>query len=106
MGSMPVPKTIQDSAIDGAMFYINKVRKGNSDDKTKKWVQSLLQMLNGLRDYAKEHHKTGLVWGVKALGAKACSEYKASGSGSGTPTGPKLGGPPPPGPPPPLPAAR
>ena len=106
MGSLPVPKTIQDGAIDGAMFYINKVRKGNSDDKTKKWVQALLQMLNGLRDYAKEHHKTGLVWGVKALGAKACSDYKASGGGSGKPTGPKLGGPPPPGPPPPLPAAR
>ena len=88
MGSLPVPKTIQDSAIDGAMFYINKVRKGNSDDKTKKWVQALLQMLNGLRDYAKEHHKTGLVWGVKALGAKACSEYKKSGGGSGAPPRP------------------
>jgi adenylyl cyclase-associated protein len=105
MGSMPVAKTIQDSAIDGAMFYINKVRKGNSDDKTKKWFQSLLQMLNGLRDYAKEYHKTGLTWGVKALGAKACSEYKATGGESKT-SGPPKGGPPPPGPPPPLPAGR
>ena len=79
------------------MFYINKVRKGNSDDKTKKWFQSLLQMLNGLRDYTKEYHKTGLTWGVKALGAKACSEYKATGGQSKT-SGPPKGGPPPPGP--------
>ncbi len=103
MGAMPVPKTIQDSAIDGAMFYINKVRKGNADEKTKTWVKALLQMLNGLRDYAKEYHKTGLTWGVKALGAKPCSEYKTSGPDGGKP--PK-GGPPPPGPPPPLPAGR
>ena len=94
MGAMPVPKTIQDSAIDGAMFYINKVRKGNADEKTKTWVKALLQMLNGLRDYAKEYHKTGLTWGVKALGAKPCSEYKSSGPDGGRP--PK-GGPPPPG---------
>ena len=77
IAGMPPPrKAIQEMAIDPAMFYVNKVRrnyKGQAAHDT--WVKSLLQMLNALRDYAKEHHKAGLVWAFKAQGAKACSEY-------------------------------
>ena len=82
------PKAIQEAAIDGATFYINKVRKEHKGESAHdNWVKALLQMLNALRDYAKQHHKAGLVWSFKAQGAKACSEYTGGGSGGGGSSG-------------------
>jgi len=86
MPGMPPPaKAIKESAIDGAMFYLNKVRKeykGQADHDA--WVKALLKMLNALMAYAKEWHKAGLTWSFKAQGAKPCSEY----AGSAAPTAP------------------
>merc|ERR1711865_353786 len=77
MPGMPTPvKAIQETAIDGAMFYVNKIRKefkGQANHNS--WVKTLPAMLNALKDYAKAHHKAGLTWSFKAQGAKACSEY-------------------------------
>jgi adenylyl cyclase-associated protein len=81
-GVPPPYKAIQEGAIDGAMFYVNKVRKEHKGKTAHdEWVKSLLQMLNAIRDYAKEFHKAGLTWSYKAQGAKPCSEY----AGSSTP---------------------
>lgn len=78
-GFQPPAKAIKEAAIDGAMFYINKVRKefkGKDNQAVNDaWVKALLGMLNALMAYAKEHHMAGLVWCFKAQGAKACSEY-------------------------------
>ena len=77
MPGMPTPiKAIQETAIDGAMFYVNKIRKEfKGQENHDSWVKTLLAMLNALKDYAKAHHKAGLTWSFKAQGAKACSEY-------------------------------
>jgi len=90
MPGMPPPrKAIQEAAIDGAMFYVNKVRKAHKGEATHDtWVKSLLQMLNALRDYTKDHHKAGLVWAFKAQGAKACSEYVGSSAAAAAPAAP------------------
>ena len=78
-GVPPPYKAIQECAIDGAMFYVNKVRKEHKGEAAHDtWVKSLLQMLNAIRDYAKEFHKAGLTWSFKAQGAKSCSEYVGS----------------------------
>lgn len=111
MGPTPVPKTIQEAAIDSSMFYINKIRKESPDDEDqKKWYQSLLQLLNGLKEYCAEYHKAGLEWKAKGLGGKDPATYKSGGGGA--PAAPAAGarGPRPPrgaprGPPPPLPPA-
>ena len=90
IAGMPPPrKAIQEAAIDGAMFYVNKVRKAHKGEAAHDtWVKSLLQMLNALRDYTKDHHKAGLVWSFKAQGAKACSEYAGSSSDAPAATAP------------------
>ena len=81
-GFQPPAKAIKEAAIDGAMFYVNKVRKefkGKDNQAVNDaWVKALLGMLNALMAYAKEHHTAGLVWCFKAQGAKACSEYTGS----------------------------
>ena len=87
---MPTPvKAIQETAIDGAMFYVNKIRKefkGQANHNS--WVKTLLAMLNALKDYAKAHHKAGLTWSFKAQGAKACSEYAGGAASAAAPAAP------------------
>jgi adenylyl cyclase-associated protein len=112
MPPCPVPKTIQEGAIDAAMFYINKIRKDSPDDADqKKWYQALLQMLKGLKEFTAEYHKAGLDWKAKALGGKDPKDYSSSSSGSAGPPAPAGArgprgargvprGPPPPMPPP------
>jgi adenylyl cyclase-associated protein len=86
-GMPPPAKSIKEAAIDGAMFYINKVRKANKGvAEHEAWVKALLQMLNELMAYAKEWHKAGLSWSFKAQGAKSCSEYDGSAA---APTAPE-----------------
>lgn len=81
LSPMPPPaKQIEEAAVNGSMFYINKVRRAHKgEDAHDTWVKSLLQMLNALKDYVKEHHKAGLTWSFKAQGAKPCSEYSPGG---------------------------
>ena len=87
LSNMPPPKKlVQDQAIDGAMFYINKVRrahKGEADHDN--WVKALLQMLNALRDYVAEYHKAGLEWVPKAMGGKDPATFKSSSSSAPAP---------------------
>jgi adenylyl cyclase-associated protein len=88
-GMPPPAKAIKETAIDGAMFYLNKVRKENKGKpEHDAWVKALLGMLNGLMAYAKEWHKAGLTWSFNAQGAKACSEY-AGGAAPAAPAATK-----------------
>ena len=49
---------------DAAMFYTNRVLKdykGKNEDHVE-WTKKLLQALNELQNYIKQHHTTGLTW--------------------------------------------
>jgi len=97
----PTPGPHVKDMKDAAMFYTNRVLKDyrGKDDKHVEWTKKLLQALNALQAYIKQHHTTGLVWNMKGSPAKV--------GGSKPPVAPKpraAPGPPPPagpGPPPP-----
>ncbi|GAA6063287.1 hypothetical protein JCM10212_004669 [Sporobolomyces blumeae] len=86
---------------DSAMFWVNRVIKEfkESNPKQVEWARSFVGLLEELRKYIMQYHKTGLAWNPK--GADPTS-YKSPSSASSTAP---AGGAPPPPPPPPAPAA-
>lgn len=93
----PTPGPHVKDMKDATMFYTNKILKEyrGKDEQHVEWTKKLLQALNALHDYIKQHHTTGLVWNMQGPPAKP-------GSGK-PPVAPKprggAGAPPPPPPP-------
>lgn len=93
----PAPGPHVKEMLSTSQFYSNRVLKDYKDkDATHvEWVKSWTTLLNNLQSYIKEHHTTGLSWGL--LGKNAPSLHQSSPAAAG-------GVPPPPPPPPPPPS--
>ncbi|XP_063239372.1 adenylyl cyclase-associated protein 1 isoform X2 [Bacillus rossius redtenbacheri] len=82
----PAPAPYVKEMNDAGQFYTNRVLK-DWKEKNKvhvEWVKAWVQTLNELQQFVKQHHTTGLAWGLKA--------------GPGAPPPPPPGGMPPPPP--------
>lgn len=94
----PTPGPFINAVKEGVDYYGNRIRQEykDKDPKHAEWVKSYNALLEELRRYVMEYHRTGLSWNPKGI---PVSEYSSKG-----PTVPS----PPPPPPPlasPLPAA-
>jgi adenylyl cyclase-associated protein len=93
----PAPAPFVKESLDSAEFYGNKIRvefKGKEQSHLD-WVNGFKALLEGLQQFVKQHHTTGLVWNARGGDASAA----AAGAGAGAPPPPpKAPGPPPPPP--------
>ncbi|EKM55922.1 uncharacterized protein PHACADRAFT_256860 [Phanerochaete carnosa HHB-10118-sp] len=91
----PEPGPHVQSVRESSEFYGNRVIKDykEKDPKHVEWVRAWYALLDELRKYVVEYHKTGLAWNPSG---KSVAEYQASASAAPPPPPP-----PPPGPPPP-----
>lgn len=94
----PTPGPFVKEGIDAGEFYGNKVRmefKGKDQNQID-WVAGFKSLFEGLQEYVRKTHTTGLVWNAKGGDALAAS----TGAAPAAPAPPKgPGGPPPPPPP-------
>jgi adenylyl cyclase-associated protein len=95
----PTPGPYIKDQLDAAEFYGNKIRvefKGK-EQKQIDWVNGFKALIEGLHDYVRKNHTTGLVWNPKGCNASEVAASGAASSGGGAPPAPpKAPGPPPP----------
>jgi len=100
----PTPGPYIGDMKESAQFYANRVIKDMKDKDTThvQWARSFMDLLEALRTYVMEHHRTGLTWNAQGQELAAYS----SRSSAPAPPAPAPSAPVPPAPaPPPPPAA-
>jgi hypothetical protein len=65
----PTPGPHVKEMKDASMFYTNRVLKDykGKDENHVEWTKKLMESLDELVNYIKQHHTTGLVWNVKVI---------------------------------------